>query len=170
MKFTAAKAFHLTKIDLSNQTNTIHKSLVCYICDCFILTTSSKVTSMSMSDIKKHSCRLAVKTYEEFQGVPLHKDLVAQYTVPSFPEMMLSPRSQKVGSGRFAVCTHCKSGMKVSQANSKKPPKFAIANGFAIGTFPSRIPYASPSRVSEIRMVDIRRDVNDVMKDLVAPV
>jgi hypothetical protein len=35
--------------------------------------------------------------------------------------------------------------MKVSQANSKKPPKFAIANGFAIGTFPPRIPYASPS-------------------------
>ena len=58
----------------------------------------------------------------------------------------------------------------MSQANSKKPPKFAIANGFAIGTFPSRIPYASPSCVGETRMIDIRRDVNDVMKDLVAPV
>ena len=70
---------------------------------------------------------------------------MAQYTVPGFPGMLLSPRSRKVGSGRFAVCTHCKVGMKASQANSKKPPKFATANGFAIGTFPPWIPYASPS-------------------------
>jgi len=74
LELTAAKALHLTNINLLNQTNTTHKSLVCLICDCFILTTSSKVTSMNMADIKKHSCQLGVKTYEEFQGVPLHKD------------------------------------------------------------------------------------------------
>ena len=91
VKLTAAKALHLTNTNLSNQTNT-HKLLVCLICDCFILMTSSKVTSMSMADVKKHSCWLGVKIYEEFQGVPLHKDLVAQYTVPGFPGMLISPR------------------------------------------------------------------------------
>ena len=60
--------------------------------------------------------------------------------------------------------------MKVSQASSKKPPKFAIANGFAIGTFHARIPYASPSRVGDTRPIDVRRDVNEVMKALVVPV
>ena len=84
--------------------------------------------------------------------------------------MLLSPRSRKVGSGRFAVCTHCKVGMKVSQANSKKPPKFAIANGFAIGTFPPCIPYASPSCAGKTRLIDVRKDVNNVMKALIAPV
>ena len=143
LKLTAAKALHLTNTDLSNQTNTTQKSLVCLICGCFILTTSSKVTSMSMADIKKHSCSLGVKTYEECQGERLHKDLVAQYTVPGFPGMLLSPQSRKVGSGRFAICTHCKVGTKVSRANSKKPPKFAIANGFVIGTFPPNSIYIS---------------------------
>jgi hypothetical protein len=51
---------------------------------------------MSMTDIKKHSCRLGVKTYEEFQGVRPHKDLVAHYTIPGFPGMLLSPQSWKV--------------------------------------------------------------------------
>ena len=104
LKLTAAKALHLTNTDLSNQTNPTHKSLVCLICDCFIMTTSSKVTIMSMADIKKHRCRLGVKTYEDFQGVRLHKDLVAQYIVPGFTGMLLSPRSRNNGSGGFAVC------------------------------------------------------------------
>ena len=125
---------------------------------------------MSMSDIKQHSYWLGIKCYEECQGAPLHKDLIVQYTVPGFPGMLLSPQSQKVGSGRYAVCTHCKVGMKVSQDNSKKPPKFAIANGFAIVTFPSRIPYASSSHAGETRPIDVRRNMNDVMKALVAPV
>ena len=62
LKLTATKALHLTNTDLSNQTNTTHKSLVCLICDCFLLTASSKVTSISMAGIKKHSCWLGVKT------------------------------------------------------------------------------------------------------------
>ena len=62
-----------------------------------------------------------MKTYEEFQGVRLHKDLVAQYTVLGFPDMLLSPQSWKIGSGSCAVCTHCKVQKKVLQANSKNP-------------------------------------------------
>jgi hypothetical protein len=60
--------------------------------------------------------------------------------------------------------------MKPSQACSKKPPKFAIANGFAIGMFPMKIPHASPERSGTIRQINILKDVDDVMKALVAPV
>jgi hypothetical protein len=87
----AAKALHLTNTDWTKQTNTTHKALVCLICDCFVMIHSSKVSSKSTAEIKQHSCRLGVQTYEECQGLSLHKDLVAQYTVSGFPGMLLSP-------------------------------------------------------------------------------
>ncbi len=93
LKLNAAKVLHLTNTDWTKQTNTTHKALVCLICDCFVMTHSSKVSSMSSSEIKQHHCRLGVQTYKEYQGVPLHKDLVKQYTVSGFPGMLLSPRS-----------------------------------------------------------------------------
>lgn len=40
VKLTAAQALHLTNTKVSNQTNAMHKSLACLVCDCFILTTS----------------------------------------------------------------------------------------------------------------------------------
>lgn len=84
--------------------------------------------------------------------------------------MLLSPRSRKVDTGQYAVCIHCKVAMKPSQASSKNPPKFAITNGFAIGSFPARILFTSPSQEGEFRTVDVQKDVNKVMKALVAPV
>jgi hypothetical protein len=50
---------------------------------------------------------------------------------------------------------------------SKHPPKFAIANGFAIGSFPSKIPYSSPDKGRTLRNIDVMHDVNDVMKALI---
>ena len=170
LKLNAANALHLTNTDWTKQTNTTHKALVCLICDCFVMTRSSKVSSMSSAEIKKHRCRLGVQTYENFQGVPLHKDLIKQYTVSGFPGMLLSPRSRKISAGTYPVCSHCKAGMKPSQTCSKKPPKFAIANGFAIGTFPTKIPHASPACSGATRQINILKDVNDVMKAFVAPV
>jgi hypothetical protein len=60
--------------------------------------------------------------------------------------------------------------MRPSHAASKKPPKFAIANGFVIGSFPNQISHCSPDRQDESRSLDITKDVNEVMKALVAPV
>jgi hypothetical protein len=88
-----------------------------------------------MFDIKKHSCQLGVQRYKEFYGKPLHKDLIEQYHVPGFPGMLLSKQSRHVGQGSYAVFQHCKAAMQPSHAASKKPPKFAIANGFVIGIF-----------------------------------
>jgi hypothetical protein len=133
------------------------------------MTHSSKVSSMSAAEIKQHNCRLGVQTYEECQGVSLQNDLVAQYTVSGFPGMLLSPRSQKIEAGRYPVYSHCKDGMKPSEACSKKPPKFAIASGFAIGTFLTKMPHSSPARSGATRQINIS-NVNDVMKALVAPV
>ena len=73
---------------------------------------SSKVSSMSMSDIKKHISWLGVKSYKECQGAPLHIDLIAQYIVPGFADVLLSQYSWKVGPDCYAVCSHCKIAMK----------------------------------------------------------
>jgi hypothetical protein len=132
--------------------------------------TFNQIPSMSISDIKSHSHKLSVERYEEFYGEPLHKDLVKQYHVPGFPGMLLSKRARKVGTGRYSVCQHCKSVLKPSSVQSKKPPKFAIANGFAIGSFPNKIPYSSPDKREGHRDIYFEKDVNEVMKALVAPV
>ena len=106
VKLSAAKMLHATNTDLTNKTNTMHKSLVCLVCDCFIMGTFKKVPSMSTSDIKRNSYRLSAERYEEYYGEALHKDLVAQYHVPGFPGMLLSKRARKVGCGHYSVCTH----------------------------------------------------------------
>jgi len=77
---------------------------------------------------------------------------------------------KKGGQGYYAVCQHCKPAIGLSLVTSKKPPKFAIANGFAIGSFPDQISYPSPNKEGESRSIDVLNDTNEVMKALVAPV
>ena len=125
---------------------------------------------MSMPDIKQYSYWLGVKCYEECQGAPLHKDLIAQYIVPRFPGMLLSPGSWKAGPGCYSVCKHCKVAMTPLQSQSKKPFKCAIANGFAIDSFPNRIPYSSSWQEGESRSIDVMKCVHEIMKALVASV
>jgi hypothetical protein len=52
--------------------------------------------------------------------------------------MLLSPLSRKYSNG-YATCACCYKGMCPNWANKRTPPKFAIANGFAIGFFPQKI-------------------------------
>ena len=54
--------------------------------------------------------------------------------------LLLSPRAYREGDN-FECCQSCNSGMQPSKAKKKgsKPPKYAIANGFVIGHFPSVI-------------------------------
>ena len=95
---------HATNMDTTSKTNTTHKSLVFLVCDCFIVGTFNKIPSMTMSDIKKRSYKLGVKWYDEFNGETLHKDLVEQHHMSSFPGMLLSNRACKVVCGQYSVC------------------------------------------------------------------
>jgi hypothetical protein len=60
--------------------------------------------------------------------------------------------------------------MRPSHASSKKPPKFAIAKGFVIGSFPNQTSHCSPDKQCEPRTIDLMKDVNELLKALVAPV
>jgi hypothetical protein len=56
-------------------------------------------------------------------------------------------------------------------ANKKTPLKFAIANGFVIGTFPQEIQFSNKDgeRVRVIRKID-DRDLTDLLKTMLSPV
>ena len=59
--------------------------------------------------------------------------------------------------------------MRAGNRSSTKPPKFAIANGFAIGKFPEEIKPVNPSsRHDKKRKINIK-DVSDKLRALVAP-
>ena len=83
-------------MDMTNKTNTMQ--FVEFVI-CFIMGTFNKISSMTMSDIKKHSYRLGVEQYEKFYGETLHKDLVEQFHVSGFPGMLLLKYARKVGCG-----------------------------------------------------------------------
>lgn len=59
--------------------------------------------------------------------------------------------------------------MNPSSAASKKPLNVAITNGFMIGSFPHQIQYSSSDKDGESKSIDVMKDVNEVMKVLVAP-
>jgi hypothetical protein len=54
--------------------------------------------------------------------------------------MLLSPRSRKYPDG-YATFSVCYTGMQPQMASKKTPPKFAIANGFVIGSFSREIKF-----------------------------
>jgi hypothetical protein len=111
-----------------------HRAIVCIICDRFIIGTET-IHKLTKEDICAHSERLGIKSYEEYYEMTLKDVVTKQYKVEGLHGMLLSPRSRKYPDG-YATCSVCYSGMQPQMASKKTPPKFAIANGFVIGSFP----------------------------------
>ena len=115
------------------------RAIVCIICDRFIIGTET-IHKLTKEDIGVHSGRLGVKSYEEFYQTTLKDEVKRQYRVQGLQDMLLSPRSRKYPDG-YATCSICYSAMQPQMACKKTPPKFAIANGFVIGSFPREIKF-----------------------------
>ena len=84
--------------------------------------------------------RLGVKSYEEYYQTTLKAEVKKQYQVQGLQDMLLSPGSRKYPDG-YATCSVCYTGMQPQMASKKTPPKFAIANGFVMGSFPQEIKF-----------------------------
>jgi hypothetical protein len=139
---------------------------VCIICDCFIIGTET-IHKLTKEDIGTHSERLGVKSYEEYYQTTLKAEVKKQYQVQDLQDMLLSPRSRKYPNG-YATCSACYTRMQPQMASSKTPPKFAIANGFVIGSFPQEIKFFNKEGQRVTRKVE-DDELTDTLKAMVAP-
>eukprot|EP00956_Cyclotella_meneghiniana_P028972 scaffold69007_cov36-Cyclotella_meneghiniana.AAC.1 len=156
----AASALHVTNVDLTKNTNRRHRAPVCLVCDCFI--TGAHVDglpSMSRGEILRCKDRLSVQRYERDYRIRLKPSLKRDYEVPGFGGMLLSKRGIQTSPGKYAVCMSCKKSLNNKKDNAG-PPKYAIANGNAIGTFPTCIPCRQPGYEHTTREIDLERDIN----------
>jgi len=161
----AKEALHRTQ---DENDGSRHKAHVCVICDCFILGNDS-IRHLRGNDIKKHKHRIGVESYEKYYETKLDKELVEQYHVPNLPGLLLSPRSRKTDKG-YETCLTCCEGMQRNNIPKKNPPKYAIANGFVIGSFPKFFSYIDKDGEEVRTKIDIEEDVNDVLRAFLAPI
>ncbi len=120
-----------------------HRAIVCIICDRFIIGTE-KIHKLSSYQISQHTNRLSDKTYETYHGVELINELKKKYQVKDnkLRNLLLSTWSRKYHNG-YATCACCYKGMCQSSTNKKTLPKYAIANGFVIGSLPMEIKFTT---------------------------
>ncbi len=59
--------------------------------------------------------------------------------------------------------------MHPNMANNKSPPKFAIANGFVIGSFPQEVKWITSNGDTKKRIIKYH-EVTDILKAMMAPV
>jgi YHS domain-containing protein len=149
---------------------TIHRAPVCIICDCFVIGTD-RIRKLKEHEIKEHGHRLSCESYEKYHNIEMDNELRKQYNVSGFPGLLLSPRSQKDDNG-YIACSSCYNSMRPKDKKKKHPPKFSIANGFVIGTFPKKIKIVSGPRAGEFREINVEddNDVSEVLRALVSPV
>jgi len=108
-----------------------HQANVCVCCDRFICGTE-ELCWIKKSTLLQHKSRLTMPN--------LNSHLQACYTVldPELHELLLSPRARVKTNGDYLCCSQCFRSLK-NDYLGKNPPKFAIANNFAIGTLPSSL-------------------------------
>jgi hypothetical protein len=123
-----------------------------------------KGPSIGKENTEKYESSLGVESYENFYNKRMHPLLIKQYKVKGFSNMLLSPRANKNKKG-YSMCSSCHTGLKQKSKSSTKPPKFLIANEFAIGSFTKVIPVATGKFNGTHRRVDIEdeTDVSVVM-------
>ncbi len=126
---------------------------MCIICDWFIIGIET-IHKLTNNQISKYSNRLSVQTFKSYHGQVLNPELRKQYqvNVDGLKDMLLSPQSRKYNNG-YATCACCYKEMCPNLANKRTPSKFAIANGFVIGSFPQE---------KEFNNKDGKRNVRDI--------
>ena len=160
----SVKYLHRTK-DPENPLK--HRAIVCIICDRFIIGTEA-IHKLTKEQILLHKRRLSVASYEEYYETKLKSELTKQYEVNDLKGMLLSPRSRRYCNG-YATCTVCNSAMQNSMASKKTPPKFAIANGFVIGSFPREIQFFNKEDEVVKRKIE-EHELTDLLKAMAAPI
>jgi hypothetical protein len=106
-----------------------HQANVCVCCDWFICGTD-ELHWIKKNTLLQQKSRLILPN--------LNNQLQSCYTVldPELQGLLLSPRASFTRNGEYLCCSQCFKLLAHDELN-KNPPKFAIANNFAIGVLPS---------------------------------
>ena len=96
-----------------------------------------------------------------------------QYRVedPDLQDLLLSPRAQRSSDGNYyQCCCPCYNSLtKGKKEEGRNPPKFAIANGFAIGHIPKILRFKTKSGEMKERRVSVENDFDDIISAAIAP-
>ena len=98
----------------------------------------------------------------------MHPELERQYQIHDMKGLLLSPRSRQT-ENNFVCCSSCCTSLRNSNADNENPPKFAIANGFAIGAIPDEITIVDKDGTTKTITVDPERDLTPVICAAIAP-
>ena len=104
--------------------------------------------------------------------MPSNSELVWQYQVGDhdLKDLLLSPRARCQDEG-YECCESCFCSLKSSKkGDSAKPPKFSIANGFAIGHIPDTLYFCDRQGNRKTRCIDSERDLDDLVCAAISPV
>jgi hypothetical protein len=120
------------------------------ICNQFIIGTE-KIHYLSKDNISAHTQRLSVESYERYYETVLVPKVRYQDMINdgNLKELLLSPRSRKIFNG-YSTCSCCFSGMQPKMTRNKFPPKFAIANGFVIGSMPQVLQWTTANNEKKV--------------------
>ena len=152
----------------------IQRSNICVICDRLIIG-MEEVKKISKKHLILNKQCLSVQQYEDHYSLTLKPDLIGQYQVTDIElkDILLSPRSQSFSSGKYyQCCSSCYNSLVKSknESDSNNPPKFSIANGFAIGHIPEILRFKTKSGQIKERSVSIEYDFDDIFCAAISPV
>ena len=108
-----------------------YQANVCIICDEYICGTDLPVW-LSKEKILKNKIRLSNP------DLPTALSQCYQVEDEELHGILLSPRARYRITGEYVCCKSCSDSLKDNRIENV-PPKFAIANGWAIGTLPDEI-------------------------------
>ncbi|KAL7554752.1 hypothetical protein ACHAWF_018291, partial [Thalassiosira exigua] len=111
--------------------------------------------------------KLGVESYQTYHGA-MKDELIHQYEIEGVEGLLLSPRARHDGD-TFEACEQCVRSLRNKRFGGHIPPKYAIANGFAIGHIPSKIPATGLDGKKFIATVT-EEDLTDVLCAFLSPV
>jgi hypothetical protein len=96
-----------------------------------------------------------VESYTRYYETVLVPEVSNQFMINdgNLKELLLSPRSRKNQNG-YSTCSCSFSGMQPNMIWNKFPPKFAIANGFVIGSIPQILQWTTANGEKKSRVID----------------
>jgi hypothetical protein len=151
----------------------MQRSNVCVVCDRLIIG-MEEVKKISKKHLILNKQCLSVQQYEDHYSLNLKPDLIGQYQVNDIElkDILLSPRAQSFSSGKYyQCCSSCYNSLVKSknESDSNNPPKFSIANGFAIGHIPEILRFKTKNGQIKERCVSIENDFDDIFCAAISP-